>query len=322
MMSHPADAPPCATTRGVPPDGADAATAAFTRAFPGEAVGAVEPVTAGYGSTSWLVTGADRRVLVKFAVRGARDANVAAAVEIARAAGVRTPALLDVGTDPGTGRRFAVFEYVEGRSAADVVPGLPAAAQRRFFAGLAEQCAALHAAPVGTFADGAAPGARAFPTWEALVVSRVGALEERYAGVGLAVDGAVAAAAAVVADLAARVSPDVGPALTHRDVYLDNVVVDPQGRPVLIDFEHAKPWDPLADLAKLDLLVFPGFAGSGEAFARAYGLGARPHHCERRALALGLEVIWSIPYFARWGEAPMAERMRAELAAWLDTHGG
>jgi aminoglycoside phosphotransferase (APT) family kinase protein len=241
---------------------------------------------------------------------------------LARATGVRTPALLAAGTDPGTGRRVAVFEFVEGRSAAEVVPGLPAGARDRFFAALAEQCAALHAVPVANFADGAAPGARAFPTWEALVASRVGALEERYAAVGLAVDGAVAAAAAVVAGLAARVSPDVRPALTHRDVYLDNVVVDLRGRPVLIDFEHAKLWDPLADLAKLDLFVFPGLAGSADAFARAYGLEARPHHRERRALALGLELIWSVPYFTRWDEAPMADRMRAELVAWLATHGG
>ena len=49
--------------------------------------------------------------------------------------------------------------------------------------------------------------------------------------------------------LAREVAPSVRPALSHRDLYLDNFVDD--SLKAILDFDMAEAWDPVADFAKL-----------------------------------------------------------------------
>jgi aminoglycoside phosphotransferase (APT) family kinase protein len=297
------------------PDRTHPAVAAMGIAFPDDHVLDVMELSGGHTSRNWVVTTPTRRLLVKQEKRGARYANVAAAITIARAAGLRTPALRHVGRDDDIGR-FAVLDFIEGRRASDLVPQLGADDRSRFFLALARQCRTLHSASVDPFAN-AATGHPAFATWGALIDDRVAAIPPRYAAAGVPLSEDVQRAMDRLRALGERVSPAVEPALVHHDVYLENVLVTPSGEPVLIDFEHAKIWDPLADWAKLELLEFPRYPDAAAAFAEGYGLAAVPYEAERRAIAVGLEIVWGIPYFVRWGDAAIAARFGEALRPWL-----
>ena len=75
--------------------------------------------------------------------------------------------------------------------------------------------------------------------------------------------------------LVERVSPVVEPRLTHRDLYLDNVLAGPDYRvAAIVDFDNAEPWDVAADWVKLRWQVFPRYAGAADAYRTGYHTAA------------------------------------------------
>jgi aminoglycoside phosphotransferase (APT) family kinase protein len=65
--------------------------------------------------------------------------------------------------------------------------------------------------------------------------------------------------------------------LTHRDLYLDNLLAGEDGLLTgILDFDNAEAWDPAADLVKLRWQVFPHFAGAERAFDAGYHSVAAP----------------------------------------------
>jgi aminoglycoside phosphotransferase (APT) family kinase protein len=87
------------------------------------------------------------------------------------------------------------------------------------------------------------------------------------------------------------VSPQVRPSLVHRDLYLPNTLVAAGRFLCLLDLEHARSWDALADFVKLQMWVFEKFSG--------------------------LELLSGLLYWKKTGQSEMLADYQRRLSDWL-----
>ncbi len=118
---------------------------------------------------------------------------------------------------------------------------------------------------------------------------------------------------------AAGVAAEVSPAITHRDLYLANVLINGGRFAALLDFELAKGYDPLLDFVKLGGFVFERWPASLKPFMAAYrhGVGRAPRVEERLSVCLALEQFVALPNWVQLGEERLARDTRDRLRAWL-----
>ncbi len=104
----------------------------------------------------------------------------------------------------------------------------------------------------------------------------------------------------------------------HRDLYADNIVVADATVAGIIDFEHAKIWDPMADFAKIELLLVDGDREGLEAVVDGYRAvaGAVSEMEARRALGVGLEMVWGLPFYVKHQHRAMVDDWTAKLRRW------
>jgi aminoglycoside phosphotransferase (APT) family kinase protein len=297
--------------------------AAVAREVLGVGLGAVEHVPVGWGNENWRVTtdqGATFLVKISDPVDRGKVAATRGAYDRAQAAGVPTPRLvhLDPACDRLDGWTVRVLTWVEGRNPAEVLTSREAT--DRFFADLGTAVAALHGPEEPAFSsrlDGSKPR---FERWDGYVAYRLPQVLERARSGAHFSDGELDDVAAEVRDLAARVAPDVRPALCHRDLHLDNLLAHPDGSlAAVLDFDSAEPWDPAVDVVKLRWLVFPRYEGAEAAFERtSFGAGGRPARWDERVRLVDLlELVNTVANSDATGDPTYEGRARARLAAVL-----
>jgi aminoglycoside phosphotransferase (APT) family kinase protein len=277
------------------------------------------PTTRGYGNENWLVHVAGGAVLFK--IGSARvDVNKLRAAWVAHGlvqrAGVPTgrPLCFVERCDEFDGRPVRLVEFVDGAQPETVLSSPEAV--RRFFASLGETVAQLHGISVPAFTsrvDGSAP---AFDRWGDYVTYRLDGVIERALGAEVFTERDLRPLLADIGPLANAVSPVVAPTLTHRDLYLDNVLAGPGGGvSALVDWDTAEAWDPVVDLVKLRWQVFDRFPGASEAFQSAYDERARSFEMLRQRLYVVdvLELVNTIANARLAGWANFEEQSRRNL---------
>jgi hypothetical protein len=86
-------------------------------------------------------------------------------------------------------------------------------------------------------------------------------------------------------------------------VYLDDLLVAANGEPVLLDFEHARYGDAAIDFVKPALFIDPIHSGAQQMMLEGYRTQTdEADFASRISVALGLELVWGIPFFHQWND--------------------
>jgi len=227
----------------------------------------------GYGNENWRVECGGRTLLVKIAKQGhpvAKAESASRAQRLAHASGapVAREVLLDTQCEAAAGRIVRILEFLPGHHPIDVLDS-PASIDT-FFESLGRAVAVLHSARCDGFASRVG-GSPSFPTWAEYVAYRAPQIADRGRSCTLFTGTELTDALDEALCLAQQVSRVVEPRLTHRDLYLDNVLAHADGQVgALLDLDIAEPWDPVADFVKLQWQVFPRYRTAAKTFHSAY----------------------------------------------------
>jgi aminoglycoside phosphotransferase (APT) family kinase protein len=279
----------------------------------------------GFASASWRATAAGgQEVVVKVGLTGDRLDDVVRALELVRDVEVDVPEVLGVRRgDPRLGERhLSVLSWVDGTDLTDALARASALQREVLAATFGSALAKLHTTTCTSFSNEVASAGQSWSHWPDLVTDHMNRLEVRYRRDGAPFDARARRGIGLMAELCDDLRDTrIVPRLAHRDLYADNVVARNGAVVGFIDFDQAKIWDPVADFAKIDLLVFDDAPPLAEMAAAAYVDEA--HEVEkfavRRHLAVGLELLWGRSYFYRTGEVIMAQRWDSHLDSWCRT---
>jgi aminoglycoside phosphotransferase (APT) family kinase protein len=264
---------------------------ALVRALPSTApVSSIERINQGWGNLTWFADTAIGRLVVKVGLPTSdidKWRSAAAGVELARAHGVPTPELLAfVDEVPSLDHRILrVFRHLAGST-----PRVDESSSR-LFEQLGSVVRQLHTISLPRFTSRV--GGAGFDRWSEFIEDRWVPTLGRVALAGI--DPTLVARAKGVADsLAAAVDGVAAPTLCHRDLYLDNLLIDDDGALVaLLDFDLVEVWDPLVEFFKLEWFVFEPIPAARESFMSGYLAGAPlpPMFEERVRLASIVELV-------------------------------
>lgn len=298
---------------------ADVSTAAAS--LLGTPIADVAPLPVSYANETWRVaTTTGTRYVVKIGPLGLDSKWRAAhrALELAGAAGVPVAPL--VSRAQHAGRLIRAFEWIEGET--PVPTTLDDSAVQRLFTDLGTAVHALHEIELDAFSsrlDGSAPS---FAHWPEYLAYRLEAIRARCRATGVLDEHELDRVCSTVERLAAEVGDSARPTLCHRDLYPENLLVDPTGRLVaILDFDTAEAWDRAGDFDKLDRLLISAFTGARRWFDAAYfdGRPRSPRWDERVRLVCLIEALNTLPNVitAGWDTA-LADDARRRMRALLD----
>lgn len=281
---------------------------------PSTAVLMIHPGAPSYSSRLWRAETDEGDLLVRIPGRTSdpevlRGALVA--TRLASEAGVPVPRLRAFAPNTSIGHPVVIQEYAPGAR----VEGdrLDPATEEMLGRTLGGWIGRLHAIRRASFGPVIGPGDHG--TWGSVVARRVDAM------IAAVPAASLPAGADEIRSTFARMGGSVeveGAALTHGDLYLDNVLVR-DGRPsCLLDFEHAAFQDRFADFGKLRELVFerhPGVEGHFfDAYRAIHPDGAGDE--QRMRLSLGLYALTQLHYFHTW-QPDLVDFYKNRLGEWL-----
>jgi aminoglycoside phosphotransferase (APT) family kinase protein len=282
--------------------------------------GSAVRIPRGYSSESWRVDTDIGELIIKVrrqATDLAKLRSQAEAAKLARGAGVPAPEVLHVGVHHE--RLIAIVRYMPGEDAELAVPKLSATQRADFFAAFGAAVARLHAIVLPSFTERIGAPDAALVDWPAVVARTSARAAKKNRSAGVLTELEVSTIVERLARASVDVAGAVAPVLTHRDLYLPNVLVRDGQFAALLDFEAAKAWDAAFDFVKLGVWVFEPYAGSFEPFMTGYrGLApAMAMAMERLSLCFGLEHFVVLAHWVETGNAELLAAARARLRGWL-----
>jgi aminoglycoside phosphotransferase (APT) family kinase protein len=302
---------PCLTGRAVQ-------ILAAVRELPGlDAAATPRPVAGGRSHECWRLSAPGGELLVKVPLRDPQPERVArhaAMHQAAYAAGVPVARLLTaVGHSPVLDAPLLVLAWLEGTDADAAWPRLTHAEQATVCQGWGASVAGLHTLRAPTFTGHQAA------SWAQVVAARSAQLAAEHTAAGLLPDRQVTAARHTLEQVAAKITGLVEPAFTHLALHLRNVLIYQRRFTALLDCEHARWWDPAADLVKLDMWVFDQHPQTRAQFWNGYTAagGQLPGLPGRLRVCQGMEWLSGLLYWHRVGDHPMYTDYQHRLTAWL-----
>lgn len=289
-----------------------------------EAIDAPRQIPKGFSSQSWHVATSAGDLVVKLRRQMTDHAKLQSQVEAARLAweaGIPTAEVLYADLSPVVGDRpVVILRYVPGVDAEEALSGLTNAQRGQCFADFGTTIGRMHRIVLPHFTERIGSPESAVANWATLVQRTA----DRYAAcnkqIGALTSTEIAAIHARIIAGSAAVSDHVGPALTHRDLYLANVLLDAGRFAALIDFELAKGYDPLLDFIKLGMFVFAHYPDGLQPFMRAYRAKSEPPilAAERLAVCFALEQFVQVPNWAQTNQAELLRYSCGRLRDWLE----
>lgn len=275
---------------------------------------------AGYANETWrVVTETGTPYVLKIGPLGyaAKWRSAHEALDLA-AAGVPVARLVRSGAHGD--RLVRAFEWIEGRTPEP--SALDDEGVRRLFTDLGAALRALHGIERGGFTsrlDGSAPS---FARWPDYLGVRLEAVAARCRATGALEEGELDRVLKAIRRLMAQVGDEGHPTLCHRDLYAENLLVDPTGRlAAILDFDTAEVWDQAGEFDKLDRLLIPAFTGARRWFDAACWAGrpTPPRWDERVRLVALIEALNTLPNAISAGWDPeFAEDARTRMRGMIE----
>lgn len=273
----------------------------------------------GFGNENWVVreTAGQQRWILKVGplASEAKWRSAHEALALARSAGVPVPELVHDGSDGE--HLIRIFTWLHGSPPAQVI-GTPEQVAT-FASSLARTIRALHAVDTQGFSsrlDGSAPR---YETWDAYLLARLGDVEARCHAAGAPDRQTVERAGRAIAELAGEVGPHARPAVCHRDLHGDNLLVDSTGQLVgIIDWDAAESWDRAGEWFKLDWMLAPELGVDRLDLTEYFDDSGPPPAWERRVRVVHLiESLNTIPNATTRGDSAFARRAHLRLEQLL-----
>jgi aminoglycoside phosphotransferase (APT) family kinase protein len=288
------------------------------------AVTRLHPLVKGHGHQSFVLeTRSNTSLLLKIALRAeqlGRMKSLRQVLELAAAHRIPAPKLLHFseGTASFGGRSWIVQEFLTGVDGEEALPGMSESQRAVFFRDFGSAVARLHSIDLGYFAEDLVSSKRE-ESWTAVVESRLERLKAEHLRAGLLPRASLESAGEAIRSAVRALSSEIRPAVVHRDLYLPNTLVDAGRFLCLLDFEHARSWDPLSDFVKLAMWVFDEFPGSESEFHSGYGgnpLMTKDGRTRYR-VAMGLELLSGLVYWKATGQSAMLADYQRRFSHWL-----
>jgi aminoglycoside phosphotransferase (APT) family kinase protein len=291
------------------------------------AVAEATPVPKGHGHECWRVATASATVMLKLALRSATAvsmANLAEALRLAHLGAVPAPRLLWSGEPPTNlgGRPMLIQEFLSGIDGEDALTELNRDARAMYFRDWGVAVGRMHSVRPPCFSTSISEPSRCHTTWSAVVEERLETMTALNRDARVLPQQRLDEASEQILSGAKKVSPLVSPGLIHNDLYATNTLLDGGRFIAILDFEHAKAWDPVHDFVKLRMWTFERYEASEVAFLDGYRSTAPIAESfeARLGVCLGLELLAGFPYWKRHGEDAMLEDYLRRFDSWLGAH--
>ncbi|MEU4679865.1 aminoglycoside phosphotransferase family protein [Micromonospora sp. NPDC023737] len=302
--------------------GYDDVRAALVEACPGVGIAHIRRLDAGHTSRQWVADTDEGPLLVKTPVRNSDPEHLRRLIATTRRAAegglpvVRFRAYVPRSSDLAA--PLLVQEYQDGTPADEAWQTMNPVERLTFAKELGELVGRLHSCSGPWFGDvlGAEKHADVRSFLHALVDSRLAEAPEDITSAGR--DGLSAAMHHAID----TVPSDGVPALTHGDLWRQNILLRGGRIACLLDFEHGLYADRFLDFGKLDEHMLDAFPQGRTAFLDAYDqVCPLPDDWAARVrLGHAVHALSMSVYFLRWtpGYAP---QYVSELEEWLATRG-
>ena len=222
----------------------------------------VTRLTKGYSTECWRIDLVQSSFLMKIALRDQDThtfARLTNSVNIAIKAGVVTPMIIDktLGSTIN-GRNLLIQEWLEGIDCEEILPKSSQIFRDMVFYRLGEVLGSLHAGTSSTHfshIDGSDMSSDIKTYLQTILVKVVKDTTDTH----LWDSRKMHVFEQSVSSYIQKLSKPVIPRLSHLDIHLPNMLVLPNERVGLLDFEHARFADPVEDFIKLHVWVFPQY---------------------------------------------------------------
>ncbi|WP_147434727.1 phosphotransferase family protein [Micromonospora musae] len=301
-----------------PTVGLDVVRDALAEACPGIGIMGIRRLDAGYTSRQWVADTDEGPLLVKTPVRNADPEHLRRLIATTRrAAEGGIPVVRFRAFVPRSGLLDApllVQEYQDGVPADEAWAAMSSAQRLSFAEALGELVGRLHSCAGPWFGD--VFGIRKHPDVRSFLHALV---DDRLAEAPADLTSAGRDGLATALHRAVDAVPSNGvPALTHGDLWRQNVVLRAGRIACLLDFEHGLYADRFLDFGKLDEHVFDAYPEGRRAFLDAYDeVCPLPDDWQARVrLARAVHALSMAVYFLRW-TPEYAPQYVGELEEWL-----
>ncbi len=167
------------------------------------------------------------------------------------------------------GRPVRLFRHIPGCTLDDL--GGVQAVGVRFWQQLGQALRRLHSIEQAAFCSRLDFSVPSFATWDAYLSQRIPQVLQRLETTGYLPGPAAARFFDALLAEAHTIAAAIRPALTHRDLHPDNLLVSAEGGlAAILDWDQAEAWDPVVDFFKLQWLIFEDVPQAWPVFSAAY----------------------------------------------------
>lgn len=215
------------------------------------------PISGSYSHSAWKVVTENAAYALKINVRkpSLNDfERELAAQKLAEQ--INVPKILAVSPTPNIlGNPYYIQEWRDGSSAAEAMPEMTPEQKRLFGYEFGQAVGRMHQITFLNYSEDCI-GGNPITSWQELCRTRLGILLEKNKTVGILPEAGLSNIEQKCERLLNELPIDLKPCFVHRDLYLNNVLINEGRFEAIIDFEGAKIYDSSWDFVKPEVWIF------------------------------------------------------------------